>query len=61
MNFTIEKWTDDDYKNLIKFLIDNQDMKYRDFSASLEPNDKQAYIRLGIRIPFMREIAKEIA
>lgn len=61
MNFTIEKWTDDDYRNLIKYLTENQDIKYRDFSASLEPNEKQAYIRLGIRIPVLREIAKDIA
>lgn len=61
MNFTLDKWTDDDYRNLINFLIDNQDMKYRDFSASLEPNVNQPYARIGIRIPFMRAIAKEIA
>ena len=61
MNFTIDKWTEADYDKLINHLTDNQDAKYRDFSASLEPNEEQAYKRLGVRIPFMRALGKEIA
>lgn len=61
MSFTIDKWSENDYKRFIDYLIENQDIKYRDFSASLEPNENQSYIRLGVRIPFLRAIGKEIA
>ena len=43
---------------LVKRLLENQDLKYRDFHASLLPNiDKKAII--GVRVPVMRKIAKE--
>lgn len=60
MNLAIDNWSENDYKNFLDYLIENQDIKYRDFSASLEPNDNHSYIRLGVRIPFMREFGKEI-
>ena len=45
---------------LIKRLLENQDLKYRDFHASLLPNiDKKSII--GVRVPVMRKIAKEFA
>ena len=45
---------------LIKNLLANQDLKYRDFHASLLPNiDKKSII--GVRVPTMRKIAKEFA
>ena len=43
---------------LVKLLLENQDLKYRDFHASLLPNiDKKSII--GVRVPVMRKIAKE--
>ena len=43
---------------LVKRLLAEQDLKYRDFHASLLPNiDKKAII--GVRVPTMRKIAKE--
>jgi 3-methyladenine DNA glycosylase AlkD len=45
---------------LKKMLFKNQDLKYRDFHASLLPNiDKKTII--GVRVPMMRKIAKEFA
>ena len=45
---------------LKKMLFKNQDLKYRDFHASLLPNiDKKSII--GVRVPTMRKIAKEFA
>lgn len=43
---------------LVKRLLAEQDLKYRDFHASLLPNiDKKTII--GVRVPTMRKIAKE--
>ena len=43
---------------LVKKLLENQDLKYRDFHSSLLPNiDKKSII--GVRVPTMRKIAKE--
>ena len=45
---------------LLERLLENQDLKYRDFHASLLPNiDKKSII--GVRVPVMRKIAKEFA
>jgi len=45
---------------LVKRLLVEQDLKYRDFHASLLPNiDKKSII--GVRVPTMRKIAKEFA
>lgn len=45
---------------LVKRLLAEQDLKYRDFHASLLPNiDKKTII--GVRVPTMRKIAKEFA
>ena len=46
------------HAGLIKRLLAEQDLKYRDFHASLLPNiDKKSII--GVRVPTMRKIAKE--
>ena len=46
--------------DLVKKLQENQDLRYRDFHASLLPNiDKKSII--GVRVPTMRKIAKEFA
>ena len=45
---------------LVKRLLAEQDLEYRDFHASLLPNiDKKTII--GVRVPTMRKIAREIA
>lgn len=45
---------------LVKRLLAEHDLKYRDFHASLLPNiDKKTII--GVRVPTMRKIAKEFA
>ena len=45
---------------LVKRLLAEQDLKYRNFHASLLPNiDKKSII--GVRVPMMRKIAKEFA
>lgn len=39
-------------------LLENQDLKYRDFSAKLTPTiEKDMFI--GVRVPKLREIAKQ--
>ena len=45
---------------LVKRLLENQDLKYRDFHASLLPNINKKSI-IGVRVPVMRKIAKEFA
>ena len=48
------------HAELVKRLLAEQDLKYRDFHASLLPNiDKKTII--GVRVPMMRKIAKEFA
>ena len=45
-------------KKIRDTLFKNQDLKYRDFSAKLTPTiDKDLFI--GVRVPKLREIAKE--
>ena len=50
-----EKLTRDNYQ----ILIASADGKYRDFHSSLVPNEEKDRI-LGVRMPRLREIAKEI-
>ena len=45
---------------LVKRLLAEQDLKYRDFHASLLPNINKKTI-IGVRVPTMRKIAKEFA
>ena len=48
------------HAELVKRLLAEQDLKYRDFHASLLPNiDKKTII--GVRVPTMRKIAREFA
>ena len=54
-----EKWNEENYKKFIKYLINIQDLKYKEFHSSLVLNSK--YEIIGIRLPVMRNIAKEIA
>ena len=57
---TLEKWTDKDYERLTQYLEDNADSKYREFHSSIVPDIKNGGF-IGIRMPFMRSLAKEIS
>ena len=53
------KWSEKAYKSYVDYLKRLQDLKYRDFHTSLVLNSKYEFI--GIRVPQMRDIAKQIA
>ena len=57
--FTLDKWAKKDYESYITYLISIQDLEYKEFHSSLVLNSK--YEMIGIRVPTMREIAKEIS
>lgn len=60
MNLRLEKWTNDDYENLIEYLKEKSDEKFRDFHISLVPDlEKDSF--LGVRMPILRKIGKEIS
>lgn len=60
MNLQPEKWTDENFRELIVYLNENADEKYRDFHSSLVPNtDKKEF--LGVRMPVLRKIGKDIS
>ena len=46
------------HSELVKRLMAEQDLKYRDFHSSLLPNIDKKTI-LGVRVPVMRKIAKD--
>ena len=52
-------WNTKNYKQFVKYLISLKDDKYREFHSSLVLNSR--YEIIGIRVPIMRKIAKEIA
>ena len=52
------KWTKESYAEFINYLISIKDEKYKEFHSSLVLNSK--YEMIGIRLPIMRQIAKEI-
>lgn len=53
------KWNIKTYQSFLQYLITQKDEKYREFHSSLVLNSK--YEMIGIRVPIMRKIAKEIA
>lgn len=55
----IKTWNEENYREFVKYLISLQDEKYKEFHSSLVLNSK--YDMIGIRLPIMRNIAKEIA
>ena len=57
--FSGENWNKESYDEFIKYLISLQDEKYKKFHSSLVLDSK--YEMIGIRVPIMREIAKNIA
>ena len=52
-------WSKDNYKIFIDYLKTIKDEKYKKFHSSLVLNSK--YEMIGIRLPIMRKIAKEIS
>ena len=52
-------WNEENYNEFIKYLYSLQDLKYKEFHSSLVLNSK--YEMIGIRLPVMRDIAKNIA
>ncbi len=57
--FKAAKWNKETYKEFLKYLFTLQDLKYKEFHSSLVLNSK--YEMIGIRVPIMRSVAKEIA
>ena len=53
-----EIWNKESYKQFIEYLKSIKDEKYKEFHSSLVLNSK--YEMIGIRLPAMRKIAKEI-
>ena len=53
-------WNNTKYNEFIKYLYSLQDIKYRDFSKSLMPS-KNEYELIGIKIPLLKKIAKDIS
>ena len=60
MNLQLNEWTDSDYLEFVGFLKTQADEKYRNFHSSLVPNAEKSDI-LGIRMPRLREIGKEVS
>lgn len=60
MNLRLSRWTDGDYAEFVGFLKEQSDEKYRRFHCSLVPNVQRELV-LGIRMPRLRQISREIA
>ena len=54
-----EKWNKENYKKFVNYLHTLSDNKYKEFHSSLVLNSK--YEMIGIRVPIMKNIAKQIA
>lgn len=54
-----EIWNEKSYEEFVEYLISLKDEKYKEFHSSLVLNSK--YEMIGIRVPIMRNVAKEIA
>lgn len=52
-------WNNQNYNQFVEYLMSLKDDEYREFHSSLVLNSK--YEMMGIRVPMMRKIAKEIA
>lgn len=53
------EWNNQTYQSFLQYLITQKDEKYKEFHSSLVLNSK--YEMIGIRVPIMRKIAKDIA
>lgn len=55
----LKEWKKENYKEFIEYLKSLKDEEYKKFHSSLVLNSK--YEMIGIRLPIMRKIAKEIS
>lgn len=58
--FNKSNWTKKEYNELLEYLNNSSDEKYKIFTQKLIPNI-EAEKFIGIRIPYLRKIAKEIS
>ncbi len=58
---TVAKWQEEDYQSLTERLLSLADQKYRAFNSSLVPGVEESNKIIGVRLPLLRAIAKEIA
>lgn len=58
VNWNLNHWDQEDYQNLIEHLVQIQEEGYQQFSKKLTPT---AYPILGIRMPILKQLGKEIA
>lgn len=56
---TIKTWNEKYYEQFVKYLVSLEDINYKIFHSSLVLNSK--YEIIGIRMPIIREIAKNIS
>ena len=59
MTLSTIEWNDNTYKEFVQYLVSQKDVKYKEFHSSLVLNSK--YEMIGIRVPIMKNISKEIA
>ncbi len=59
LNIKEIKWNEESYKTFVQYLKNQKDEKYKEFHSSLVLNSK--YEMIGIRVPIMKNIAKEVA
>lgn len=55
----IKTWNKENYEKFVKYLISLKDESYKKFHSTLVLNSK--YEMIGIRVPIMRDIAKDIS
>lgn len=55
----VKTWNEGNYNEFVKYLISIQDKEYKEFHSSIVLNSK--YEMIGIRVPIMRNIAKNMA
>lgn len=60
MNFALDVWSNYNYNSFVEYLKSRADKKYSDFHSTLVPNASNECI-LGVRMPVLREIGKQIA
>lgn len=60
MDLQLEKWTENDYNSFLEYLKSKADIGYKNFHSSLVPDADKEKI-LGVRMPVMREMGRQIA
>lgn len=60
MKFNLTQWNTESYSLLTEYLFELSDEKYKKFHSSLIPDSDENFI-LGVRMPALRKIGKEIS